>query len=58
VLKETAELIGGSGALVATCDVTGVDAVKAMVAATVLTFGRIDVVVNNAEFREPGLSLA
>ena len=53
-LTETAELIGGSGALVAVCDVTDVDAVQAMVAATVRTFGRIDVVVNNAGISRTG----
>jgi len=53
-LQETAGLIGGSGALVAACDVTDVDAVKAMIAATVHRFGRIDVVVNNAGISRTG----
>jgi meso-butanediol dehydrogenase/(S,S)-butanediol dehydrogenase/diacetyl reductase len=56
-LKETAELIGGSAALVAVCDVTDVDAVKAMVAATMQTFGRVDVVVNNAGVSRTGAFL-
>jgi meso-butanediol dehydrogenase/(S,S)-butanediol dehydrogenase/diacetyl reductase len=53
-LMETAELIGGSGVLSAVCDVTDVDAVKAMVSATVQAFGRIDVVVNNAGISRSG----
>ena len=48
-LTETAGLIGvGGGAMVITCDVTAVDAVRSMVALTTEAFGRIDVVVNNA----------
>jgi meso-butanediol dehydrogenase / (S,S)-butanediol dehydrogenase / diacetyl reductase len=47
-LQETARLLGGSDVLVAVCDVTDIRAVNAMVAATAQTFGRIDVVVNNA----------
>ena len=61
-LQETAGLIGGSGVLVAVCDVTDVDAVNAMVSATVQAFGRIDVVVNNAGISRtgafPGVTLA
>ena len=53
-LEETAGLIGGSAALVAVCDVTDFDAVEAMVSATVQTFGRIDVVVNNAGVSRSG----
>ena len=48
-LTETAALIGvDGGAMVITCDVTAVDAVRSMVALTTEAFGRIDVVVNNA----------
>ena len=52
-LRETAGLIG-SAALVAVCDVTDIDAVEATVSATVQTFGRIDVVVNNAGISRSG----
>ncbi|MEU9286513.1 SDR family NAD(P)-dependent oxidoreductase [Streptomyces sp. NPDC048275] len=54
-LKETAGLISGSGALVAICDVTDIDSVQAMVSATMQTFGRIDVVVNNAGISRSGV---
>jgi meso-butanediol dehydrogenase/(S,S)-butanediol dehydrogenase/diacetyl reductase len=47
-LTETAQLIDGSPVLVTVCDVTDVDAVRAMITATADAFGRIDVVVNNA----------
>jgi meso-butanediol dehydrogenase / (S,S)-butanediol dehydrogenase / diacetyl reductase len=47
-LQETARLIGASGALVAVCDVTDADSVGVMITAAVGTFGRVDVVVNNA----------
>ncbi|WP_299950687.1 SDR family NAD(P)-dependent oxidoreductase [uncultured Modestobacter sp.] len=47
-LQETADLIRAPDTLVTPCDVTDAAAVKAMVSATDRTFGRIDVVVNNA----------
>jgi meso-butanediol dehydrogenase/(S,S)-butanediol dehydrogenase/diacetyl reductase len=47
-LQDTAGLIGDSDVLVSVCDVTDVEAVDAMVSATVQRFGRLDVVVNNA----------
>ena len=47
-LEETARLAGAPGALVAVCDVTDPAAVRNAVAVTDRTFGRIDVVVNNA----------
>lgn len=47
-LQETADLIGTPDTLVTVCDVTDAGAVSAMVSATNRTFGRIDVVVNNA----------
>jgi meso-butanediol dehydrogenase/(S,S)-butanediol dehydrogenase/diacetyl reductase len=52
-LRDTANLIGGS-CLVAVCDVTDAAAVTAMVSTTVQTFGRIDVVVNNAGISRSG----
>jgi meso-butanediol dehydrogenase/(S,S)-butanediol dehydrogenase/diacetyl reductase len=52
-LKETAGLIGDS-ALVGVCDVTDAEAVQAMVSTTAQTFGRIDVVVNNAGISRSG----
>jgi meso-butanediol dehydrogenase / (S,S)-butanediol dehydrogenase / diacetyl reductase len=52
-LTETAGLVGTS-ALVAACDVTDGAAVRAMVSTTVETFGRIDVVVNNAGISRSG----
>jgi meso-butanediol dehydrogenase/(S,S)-butanediol dehydrogenase/diacetyl reductase len=52
-LRETADLIGTS-CLVAVCDVTDAAAVTAMVSITVQTFGRIDVVVNNAGISRSG----
>jgi meso-butanediol dehydrogenase/(S,S)-butanediol dehydrogenase/diacetyl reductase len=52
-LKETAGLVGTS-ALVAPCDVTDGTAVRAMVSTTAETFGRIDVVVNNAGISRSG----
>jgi len=52
-LKETAGLIGDS-ALVGVCDVTDAKAVQAMVSTTAQTFGRIDVVVNNAGISRSG----
>jgi meso-butanediol dehydrogenase / (S,S)-butanediol dehydrogenase / diacetyl reductase len=52
-LTETAGLVGTS-ALVAACDVTAGAAVRAMVSTTVETFGRIDVVVNNAGISRSG----
>jgi meso-butanediol dehydrogenase/(S,S)-butanediol dehydrogenase/diacetyl reductase len=52
-LRATADLIGTSS-LVAVCDVTDAAAVTAMVSTTVQTFGRIDVVVNNAGISRSG----
>jgi meso-butanediol dehydrogenase / (S,S)-butanediol dehydrogenase / diacetyl reductase len=52
-LRETADLMGAS-CLVAVCDVTDAAAVTAMVSTTVQTFGRIDVVVNNAGISRSG----
>lgn len=46
-LGETARLIGDH-AMVATCDVSDAASVAAMIEATATSFGRIDVVVNNA----------
>jgi meso-butanediol dehydrogenase/(S,S)-butanediol dehydrogenase/diacetyl reductase len=52
-LRETADLIGAF-CLVAVCDVTDAEAVTAMVSTTAATFGRIDVVVNNAGISRSG----
>ena len=45
---ELTDLAGGERPLTVTCDVTDEDQVQAMVAASVATHGRLDVVVNNA----------
>ncbi|KRE98034.1 hypothetical protein ASG88_17830 [Nocardioides sp. Soil777] len=47
-LAETAALLGGTESVVVACDVTDVNAVAAMIAITRDTFGRLDVLVNNA----------
>jgi len=47
-LTETANLIGTEGTLVTICDVTNPDAVQSTLDQTISTFGRIDVLVNNA----------
>ena len=52
-LRETAAHVGDS-ALVVVCDVTDPAAVAAMVSTTTRTFGRIDVIVNNAGISRSG----
>jgi meso-butanediol dehydrogenase/(S,S)-butanediol dehydrogenase/diacetyl reductase len=52
-LQETARLMGESY-LVAACDVTDAAAVRTMVSTTAETFGRIDVVINNAGISRSG----
>src|SRR3954451_62457 len=52
-LQETARLMGESY-LVTVCDVTDAAAVRAMVSTTAETFGRIDVVINNAGISRSG----
>ena len=52
-LQETAELMDAPG-LIVVCDVTDAAAVTAMVSTTAQTFGRIDVVVNNAGISRSG----
>lgn len=47
-LVETASLISDHDALISVCDVTDPGAVKTMISKTPSTFGRIDVLVNNA----------
>ena len=47
-LHETAELADPGRSLVCVCDVTDAEAVANLVATTIDTFGRLDVVVNNA----------
>jgi NAD(P)-dependent dehydrogenase (short-subunit alcohol dehydrogenase family) len=59
-VRETARLIeqDGGRALALTCDVTHEDDVRAALAATVETFGRLDVAFNNAGVEQPFTPLA